>query len=54
MNTRFNSDVYGLLPEGIEGIDSLAELAASCSGHGSLDGCPIIHRVLGTSPEASA
>jgi starch phosphorylase len=27
MNTRFNSDVYGLLPEGIEGIDSLAELA---------------------------
>ena len=30
--------------------DSLAGLAASCSGHGSLEGCPIIHRVLGTAP----
>ena len=27
MNTKFNSDVYGLLPEGIEGVDALAELA---------------------------
>lgn len=27
--------------------DSLAELANSCSGSGSLEGCPIIHRVLG-------
>ena len=26
--------------------DSLAELATSCSGHGSLDACPIIHHVL--------
>ena len=27
MNTKFNNKIYGLLPEGIEGIDSLAELA---------------------------
>ena len=30
--------------------DSLAELATSCSGHGTLDACPIIHRVLGNTP----
>jgi MerR family copper efflux transcriptional regulator len=30
--------------------DSLAELAASRSGHGPVRGCPIIHRVLGTMP----
>ena len=34
--------------------DSLAELAKSCSGRGSLESCPIIHRVLGTTAEASA
>ena len=34
--------------------DSLAELASSCSGRGSLAGCPIIHRVLGTAAEAAA
>ena len=34
--------------------DSLAELAKSCSGHGSLEGCPIIHRVLGATEEVSA
>ena len=33
--------------------DSLAELATSCSGHGTLDACPIIHRVLGTTSETS-
>jgi MerR family copper efflux transcriptional regulator len=33
---------------------SLAELADSCSGHGALDGCPIIQRVLGTTAEGSA
>lgn len=33
--------------------DSLAELAKSCFGRGSLEGCPIIHRVLGTTTEAS-
>lgn len=27
MNTKFNNELYGLLPEGIEGINSLAELA---------------------------
>lgn len=27
MNTKFNNEVYGMLPEGIEGIDSLTELA---------------------------
>lgn len=27
MNTKFNNEIYGLLPEGIDGIDSLAELA---------------------------
>ena len=27
--------------------ESLAALSASCSGHGPLEGCPIIHRVLG-------
>ena len=30
--------------------DSLAELATSCSGHGTLDACPIIHRALGNTP----
>jgi MerR family copper efflux transcriptional regulator len=34
--------------------DSLSGLAAACSGHGSLEGCPIIHRVLGTAAEPSA
>jgi hypothetical protein len=34
--------------------DSLAELAKSCSGNGSLEGCPIIHRVLGATEEVSA
>ena len=34
--------------------DSLAVLASSCSGRGSLAGCPIIHRVLGTAAEAAA
>ena len=34
--------------------DSLAELASSCSGRGSLAGCPIIHRVLDTAAEAAA
>ncbi|MFT3896193.1 MAG: heavy metal-responsive transcriptional regulator [Thermomonas sp.] len=33
--------------------DSLAELASSCSGQGPLEGCPIIHRVLGAMPEVS-
>lgn len=33
--------------------NSLAELATSCSGHGSLEGCPIIHRVLGMAADAS-
>ncbi len=27
MNIKFNNEIYGFLPEGIEGIDSLAELA---------------------------
>lgn len=27
MNTKFNNEIYGLLPEGIEGIDSLVTLA---------------------------
>ncbi|MEO6844723.1 MAG: alpha-glucan family phosphorylase, partial [Ginsengibacter sp.] len=27
MNTEFNNKIYGLLPEGIEGVDSLASLA---------------------------
>ena len=27
MNTKFNNEIYGILPEGIEGIESLAELA---------------------------
>ena len=27
MNTKFNNEIYGVLPEGIEGIESLAELA---------------------------
>ncbi|HET7115139.1 MAG TPA: alpha-glucan family phosphorylase [Hanamia sp.] len=27
MNTKFNDEIYGLLPEGIEGIDSLVALA---------------------------
>ena len=34
--------------------DSLTELADSCSGHGTLEACPIIHRVLGTNTETSA
>ena len=32
--------------------DLLAELTNSCSGHGTLEACPIIHRVLGTTAEA--
>ena len=27
MDTKLNQEIYGLLPEGIEGIDSLAALA---------------------------
>ena len=27
MNTKFNDEIYGFLPEGIEGIDSLVTLA---------------------------
>jgi MerR family copper efflux transcriptional regulator len=32
--------------------DSLAELSSACSGHGSIDDCPILQRVL--APELAA
>jgi MerR family copper efflux transcriptional regulator len=32
--------------------DSLADLARSCSGHGSLEACPIIHRALGQTDDS--
>ena len=50
--------VGGMLPDldsdsGVP-VRELSGLAAACSGHGSLEGCPIIHRVLGTAAEPSA
>jgi hypothetical protein len=41
------ADVEAKLRELQDLRESLAALLASCSGHGPLEGCPIIHHVLG-------